>query len=44
MLHGNRIRYTVGEMIVEGIKNRQINLPENDGGVLMKWSEKPYGF
>ena len=44
MLHGNRIRNDVGDIVAEGIKAAKIRLPQHDEEVLMRWHQQSYGF
>lgn len=44
MLHGNRINYIAGQIIVQGLKNSLLQLPACDEKVLLRWYERQYGF
>lgn len=44
MLHGNRVHYSVGVKISEGIEAGRIHLPERDERVLQRWIHRQYGF
>ena len=44
MVHGNRMGTDVGRMVVEALAAGKIGLPEWDKAVLLRWSERGYGF
>ena len=44
MVHGNRMGTEVGRRVVEAVTVGKVGLPEPDRRVLLRWSERGYGF
>ncbi len=44
MTHGHWVEPDVGHAIAEGLKAQRVRLPDPDAAVLLRWSERTYGF
>ena len=44
MTHGHWVEPDVGLAIADGLKAQRVRLPDPDAAVLLRWSERTYGF
>lgn len=44
MTHGQWVEADVGLAVADGLKAQRVRLPDRDAAVLLRWSERTYGF